>query len=214
MKKLLCTPIKWGFGPNIVAVCLIFLVGSGVLSCSDDREIRDPLEHENARIDFKNDLVYSLPGLSDLIENKGKGLGQKEIERQLQRMLSPAIQSGKRLLSTYGAGPDFLTETFGSDNDPRILTAGLIFAGLEDPEFRRNTASLLAFLVQEPENGDKDWFDCAIRAVGIDAVMEMLNGRITASITKKAIKKIATRSLGWVGAAIAAYEFAKCMGWV
>ena len=214
MKKLLYTPLKWGYGPNIIAVCLIFFIGSSMLSCSDDRQIPDPVERENAKIHFKNDLVHSLPGLSDLIDNKGNGLGQKEIDREIQRMLGPAIQSGKRLLSTYGAGPEFLTEEFGSDNDPRILTASLIFAGLEDREFQRNTASLLAFLVQEPENGDKDWFDCAIRAVGIDAVMEMLNGRITASISKKAIKKIATRSLGWVGAAIAAYEFAKCMGWV
>ena len=59
----------------------------------------------------------------------------------------------------------------------------------------------------------QDAYDCALRAVGIDAVIELFNGKVTKAIAKKAIRKIASRALGWVGAAWAAYEFGDCMGW-
>jgi hypothetical protein len=59
----------------------------------------------------------------------------------------------------------------------------------------------------------QDGYDCALRAVGIDAVIELFNGKVTKQIAKKAIRKIASRALGWVGAAWAAYEFGDCMGW-
>lgn len=59
----------------------------------------------------------------------------------------------------------------------------------------------------------QDTYDFALSAVGIDAVLELFNGKVTRAIAQKAIRKIASRTLGWVGAAWAAYEFGDCMGW-
>ena len=60
----------------------------------------------------------------------------------------------------------------------------------------------------------QDTFDCLIRSVGIDAVVEFVKVKI---ITKKAIykliRKVAKRALGPIGAAWAIYEFGQCMGW-
>ena len=60
----------------------------------------------------------------------------------------------------------------------------------------------------------QDTFDCLIRSVGIDAVVEFVKVKI---ITKKAIykviRKVAKRALGPIGAAWAIYEFEECMGW-
>ena len=33
------------------------------------------------------------------------------------------------------------------------------------------------------------------------------------ALLKKAIRKIATRALGWIGAAVFVYEFGDCMDW-
>ncbi|WOC40372.1 hypothetical protein [Polaribacter sp. HL-MS24] len=60
---------------------------------------------------------------------------------------------------------------------------------------------------------EPDWYDCMLRSVGIDAVVELLKGKVTKAIAKKAIRKIASRTLGWIGAAIAVYEFGDCMDW-
>lgn len=60
---------------------------------------------------------------------------------------------------------------------------------------------------------EPDYYDCLLRAVGIDAVIELFNGKVTKEIAKKAIRKVVGRTMGWVGAAIAVYEFGSCMNW-
>ncbi|NJX16637.1 hypothetical protein [Tamlana crocina] len=62
------------------------------------------------------------------------------------------------------------------------------------------------------EWGD-NWYDCMLRSVGVDAVIELFNGKVTKQVAKKALRKILSRTLGWVGAGIAVYEFGSCMEW-
>lgn len=205
----------WNMGIFTLLIIILVSLGSAFLvqSCSEEIGETVPFERELAREALKTDLIYSLPEIQRLIENKEDHQDQKAIEAQMKSSLAPALYSSKKVLATYGISNAFLKESFGSDDDPRILVAAMVLAETQSGVYNGNRASLVsAFLQTDPDK--EDWFDCAIRAVGIDAVMEMLNGRITEAIAKKAIKKIATRSLGWVGAAIAAYEFAKCMGWV
>ncbi len=66
-----------------------------------------------------------------------------------------------------------------------------------------------------------DFYDCALRAIGIEAVVVLLNNGVSSAaksrIKKKALRKmvvkIATRTLGVIGAAIAVYELGDCMDW-
>lgn len=64
---------------------------------------------------------------------------------------------------------------------------------------------------------ENDLYDCALRSLGISALTEAfekgLKSEAGKKALKKAIRKVAARTLGWVGAAWAAYEFGDCMGW-
>jgi hypothetical protein len=62
------------------------------------------------------------------------------------------------------------------------------------------------------------WLSCAEAAMGIPALESLFSGYSTllsGSITTAvgAFKNIAKRYLGWIGVAIAAYEFGDCMNW-
>ncbi|MDG1451794.1 MAG: hypothetical protein P8Q33_03325 [Polaribacter sp.] len=119
------------------------------------------------------------------------------------------IEASKELFSIYGVSENDFKEEFNS-NDPRIAILGfaLLTAKRKNNSLAMNLSELFITNLQA-----QDIFDCAIRAVGIDAVIELFNGKVTKAIAKKAIKKIASRALGWIGAAWAAYEFGDCMGW-
>ncbi len=68
---------------------------------------------------------------------------------------------------------------------------------------------------------DPDFYDCALRALGISAAVELVNSGLNsaakATIRKKALRKIimkvALRTLGFIGAAVAIYELGNCMDW-
>ena len=59
---------------------------------------------------------------------------------------------------------------------------------------------------------------CAGNALAISAIAgalrEGVGTRVGKALMKKAMRKVATRALGWVGVAIFAYEFSDCMGWI
>ncbi|OUR91586.1 hypothetical protein A9Q87_09770 [Flavobacteriales bacterium 34_180_T64] len=59
--------------------------------------------------------------------------------------------------------------------------------------------------------------ECAGDALGISAIAEVMRRGINTSagkaLLKKAIRKVASRALGWIGAAIFIYEFGDCMNW-
>ena len=81
----------------------------------------------------------------------------------------------------------------------------------------QNRAQFLDFglIAQETSLTEEqpDWLECMLIAVGVDAIVEFVKGNVTEAIAKKAIRKIASRTLGWVGVALALYEYGNCMGW-
>jgi len=60
------------------------------------------------------------------------------------------------------------------------------------------------------------WIDCALDALGIPAgmVMGYVAGDATKTTILKAIGKLATKTLGIIGAALALISFTSCMGWI
>ncbi len=134
---------------------------------------------------------------------------QKDSLQLTKKIIEPLIEASKELFSIYGVNENDFKEEFNS-NDPRIAILGfaLLTAKRKNNSLAMNLSELFITNLHA-----QDTFDCAIRAVGIDAVIELFNGKVTKAIAKKAIKKIASRTLGWIGAAWAAYEFGDCMGW-
>jgi hypothetical protein len=59
-------------------------------------------------------------------------------------------------------------------------------------------------------------FDCAMQALGINVVFELMGKGIEKmgkAAVRKLLTKVAVKYLSWVGVAIAVYEFGDCMDW-
>ncbi|APY08758.1 hypothetical protein BWZ20_10775 [Winogradskyella sp. J14-2] len=59
-------------------------------------------------------------------------------------------------------------------------------------------------------------FDCAMQALGITALGELISNGVngmSGGAARKFLKRVLVRYMGWVGAGIAVYEFGDCMNW-
>ncbi|MBT8320905.1 MAG: hypothetical protein KJO90_04475, partial [Eudoraea sp.] len=130
------------------------------------------------------------------------------------------ITSSTKLLETYGVSESFIKQEMGNPNDPRLALIGLWIAEAEGHSLQAQVvhrAKLADFSLFFQENTltevGPDWMECMMIAVGVDAIIEFAKGNVTEAIAKKAIRKIASRTLGWVGVALALYEYGNCMEW-
>ena len=149
-------------------------------------------------------------------------------ELEAEQIVIPLIQpTNTYLQQNYDID---LSENFASLDDPRIALIGQGVLRLEQLELEGKTIDTSWFdepLIQKSfsyqNNFDEDpsSYDCALRAIGIEAVVKFFSSG-TSSVAKAAIKKkalrkmitkIATRTSGIVGAAIAIHQFGDCMEW-
>lgn len=147
-------------------------------------------------------------------------------EQPIVSALQPAIQEAKNYLYELGlTDAEISVELQGGDESDLVLAVMALKNAesnhLNSTNLSNNYQNLFGFSIyaqeQQQDNtlqdSGPDWYDCLLRSVGIDAVIELFNGKVTKAIAKKAIRKIVSRTLGWVGAAIAVYEYGDCMGW-
>ncbi len=215
----------------LTTVKLMLIAGALLLeACQSQEEHYEVSEVGTALDSFESLVRTATPEIRRLgeeypymLDAKMGEENQKDmiLERETRRILSPLVHGTKDLLSLYGVDEYYLRKEFGNADDPRIALVGLMILVAERQDrgevavnFARAFGTL-SFAQDETtlSEANKDWVDCLIIAVGIDAAVEFLKGNVTETIAKKAIRKIATRTLGWVGAAIAVYEFGSCMGW-
>lgn len=128
-------------------------------------------------------------------------------------VLSPYMQSSLDFLYDHGFTQTEIIEEFGSLSNPAIIASADYINKIEltypptlsvDERTNSNTYKV---------GDDPDMYDCLLRAAGIDAVIEIFNGKLSKQIAKKAIRKIIVKYVGWIGAAVAIYEFGDCMEW-
>lgn len=192
---------------------LLFGVVFVMQSCQTDNEIFENSEQRIALKKFESLAKHTAVKFENMALKQNNTLNAKgsssEDEEKAKEVLRPLIQGSKELFSAYGINESDFEEL--ESEDPRIAILGLALLSAKTNNNNRvaiNLAGLFATSVYA-----QNAYDCALRAVGIDAVVELFNGKVTKKIAKKAIKKIASRALGWIGAAWAAYEFGDCMGW-
>ena len=216
---------------------ILFLAGIavGIYSCSKEEGILTP--KEVALNSFEQSLKSKKTVLSDFVKanvvSSSRSMSydkvaikerRKKQEQQAKILLQPLLKDSKKLLLEYGITNDFLKEEFGDENHPGIIELSILFLRVEKSKSKThhiNYASfdfITPFLSSMSTNSEEDWYDCLLRSVGIDAVIDIVNGKVIGSaavksLLKKSIRKIASRSLGWVGAGIAVYEFGDCMDW-
>ena len=230
MMKLRITGRKWYMlKRKLMHIALVGLaiVGQACVEESESREYRN-VNREVARSDFENALKESARSLEELVTSRPQLFyPEKEVtivgkyrDQQLKKVLDPVITSSTKLLETYGISESFLEQEMGNPNDPRLALIGVWIAelerhGLDTRHVNHAQLANLSFFFEENTwiEDDPDWMECMMIAVGVDAIIEFAKGNITEAIAKKAIRKIASRTLGWVGVALALYEYGNCMEW-
>lgn len=133
-----------------------------------------------------------------------------------------ALETSIEYLNSFGVTETDLTGIFGSLNDPNIVITALATLRIDDQgtagihlvDYESDYNYLTGDYMVSAEYGDPTVFDCAMDALGIPAalILGTANGTSAAAILKAA-RKLATRTLGWIGAGIAVYEFGDCMEW-
>jgi hypothetical protein len=136
-------------------------------------------------------------------------------EEEAEEIIDPLMEESRQLIQSYGIN---IMEEFGSNDNPSIVSGALSIYRLE--MLVASGASLEQINreldAQNSYTTNSDLFDCALEAAGITILIELGNRGATylsKQLAIKAIKKVAARVLGPIGAAWAAYEFGECMGW-
>jgi hypothetical protein len=198
--------------------------------CVDEGQVP---EYRNANRElilgnFERALDKATINLGEIMKSGGSGLQSdrmirlesKKSRQQIQSILEPVIHQSVELLKTYGVSDAFLEKELGNANDPRLVLIGALIAQAERAgvkahhTYQAQLADFAFFFQEITQTEDKpDWMECMLVAVGVDAIIEFAKGNVTEAIAKKAIRKIASRTLGWVGVALALYEYGNCMEW-
>lgn len=159
---------------------------------------------------------------NDTQTNSFFGLGENEVEQ----ILEPNLELSINALMDFGWTTEEIVEDFGSQNSPEIFsmaTAAVTF--YEDFDVYELNGEYIFTPKPHALNGDNDNYNklrvCFLEATGIGLAMgalgigsgELLSGLAKKKAIKKAIKKVVSRTLGWVGAAWAVYDFGYCMDW-
>ena len=220
-------------GQRLVAifVCKVCLIGAAMTleSCQSNEEEYITLQQEEALTSFEVLVRNTTPRIKHLMEKHPAVLKNpdlldqksvQKLEKEVNTLLQPLVHSTKKLLKWYEVEDEYLNQEFTDPNDPRIALVGLFLLAAESKEkqgvalnFAQAFGTLGYAQNTQLSEAKPDWVDCMIIAVGIDAVVEFLKGNVTEAIARKAIKKIASRAMGFIGAAVAMYEFGNCMGW-
>lgn len=210
----------------------LLIVAMALLSqgCVDEGQIPEYRKANREMIlgDFERALDKAANNLGEVMKSGGAGVQSDKMttpeskirRQQIQSILEPVIHQSAELLKTYGISEAFLEKELGDPDDPRLVLIGVWIAraertGLKAQHTYQAQLADFAFFFQEiTQTEDKpDWMECMLVAVGVDAIIEFAKGNVTEAIAKKAIRKIASRTLGWVGVALALYEYGNCMEW-
>ena len=213
---------------NLKAILVVGTILFG--SCQSQEGDYKELEKNEAIAKFENIVIRTTAEINGLMVKYPEVLAEKgmikeerskALEKEARTVLRPVVNGTKALLKSYNVDEEYLRKEFEDTEDPRIALVGLMILAAENSEKMAVASNFVnafgtvgyAFQGETLEEAKKDWVDCLIVAVGIDVVVDFMKGNVTEAIAKKAIKKIASRALGVIGAAIAAYEFGSCMGW-
>lgn len=159
---------------------------------------------------------------SDNIANEQTLVNNYQISvSQAQQALEPTLIQAKNYLYAKGLTDLDIQFLLAADEEgPAMQESALIpiVMQLIAVEQNQNVASKVNYLSFFGSSAHASQIgECDGNALGFSAIAGLAAGSLETSagkaILKKAIRKIASRALGWVGAAIFTYEFGDCMGW-
>ena len=196
-----------------------------IVSCSND-ELSDNSKEEY--FIAKNSLIDNIKKVELLNRNEDikkrshsvKTLNFNEEEKEI------VLKNSIRVFNSQGINNDVIIQEFGSLDNPEIVLTALAMTRIIDVTAEGRhiidletgyNYSIDVFSDSSQFNNslsDPSVFDCAMDALGIPAGLILGSAKnLTQGALLKAAKKLATRTLGWIGAGIAIYEFGDCMNW-
>ncbi|NDW12237.1 hypothetical protein D0T50_04955 [Bacteroides sp. 214] len=202
---------------NLLNLVVIATLSILFLSCSNEQD------------KFVNQPVD--PYFKTMLMNKTIEIYSSKLTRGAELVLTDSekrelAQISLNTLKTYGLSEEEIAEDLGGITDDKLIEAGLIIIAVEEEAEKGvevidtfDNVSLLTGLEKCPDDQTvtrSQVFNCALQAVGITAIGELMQKGIASmsrSAVKTALRKIVAKYLGWVGAAIAVYEFGDCMNW-
>ena len=204
---------------------LLFGVAFTIQSCQTYTiEDSTNIEQELALSKFESLVRTSTPKIQSVVSkqqnlllfrSKASNLDVNAQTEEAKEVMMPIVAGTKELLRAFDFTESDLSEEFEDLEDPRIALIGLAVLAAQDESSNQtamNFSSMFGRTVYA-----LNLYDCALRTLGITALTEAFDRGINSSagkaLLKKAVRKIAARALGWVGAAWAAYEFGNCMNW-
>ncbi len=188
---------------------------------------------------FETKLKQASQNANRLMETKRAKLGRvgeamtssEEVahfmtEEEANQIVQPLIEPGAQFLQSYYEINIYEYLPLGSPKVAQIGALAMRLKQLEDEGKSIDTSVASYWFVPPVEmvsqaNGEiltnatnPSIFDCAMDALGIPAGLLMGAAKnYTRAALIKAAKKLATRTLGWIGVGIAIYEFGDCMNW-
>lgn len=193
---------------KVLCVCLVVFSLFTCVSCNESEN--GSFQNEASEVsekavdatitDFKSSVSQNVQKIKKVALQSNytrSNIYDDNVNVDLKESLKPVLENSKDVLSVYGITEEDLAETFSNDVDANSIILAIAIAQLDIPTTRSHIAN------------------CALDALGIPAGLIVGSAK---SLTKKAIlkaaKKMATRSLGWAGAAIAVVDFASCMDYI
>lgn len=213
----------------LIGIITLIITGLGVYSCQKTETITpEELQRKEAVIKFENSLKAKSGDIKNLAtdifasrtkafqeEIDGNELKEKQEEKAKQTLL-PLLQDSKKLLLEYGIDDAFLKGEFGSTDDPRIIQLSLVFLSVE--KNKKQPISQAGFLtISYDSESDYDMnkiMNCLGAALGVNEVRGLIHNTaelMTVEGTKRAVKLILKRYIGWAGVAVGVYSFGSCM---
>jgi hypothetical protein len=198
------------------------LLSSFIYSCTKEPII--------SKVELQNDIVYSVNDIIVELTETTKLLIQNtdRLSNNSNFNISPdeILNKSKNALNSLGIDNETIIEEFGSLNNVEIILTSLTAYKIDqlnnqgidiiDLEIGYNytTDTYLDLNKINSYKMDDSIVDCALDALGIPAGLIVGSAKnLGRKALLKAARKLATRILGWVGAAVAIYEFGDCMDW-
>lgn len=189
-----------------------------------NKELKDFRKKSAASTDLLySKLVHDPSGRTPDYQEQINNLPHDEIVE----IVDPLISGSVSVAHSYGITDAEIIAEFGSLTNPDIAGLGMAvsrmeglandgytISGFDDTDFVP-VENIAYVFFGNPAYARTEFYDCALQAIGITAILELAQGGIKKLGKKgalKVLKKVAAKYLGWVGAAYAIYEFADCMG--
>ena len=170
---------------------------------------------------LKNKLQAQLPmikalALTNDYQLKSTNTIALESNKELSVLLSELSSESLCMLESYGINYADIEQYVDSIDDPRIAIIGMVFISLQEKRISENSVRLKSSSTEGDEFSYGQVMDCLGRVfLGVN-LADFVFGSATKFTMATALGiagRVASRTLGVVGAAIAVADFGDCMEW-